>query len=157
MSITYTGEPSLEKKVFTTDLENVVDESSSFERKEEVQQSEHLNRVLSTRTVNLICIAGVIGTGLFLSTGKMLKTAGPLGLLLNFMILGVLLYFMMLSLGEMATQYPVSGSFTVYAKRFGSDSLAFATLINYWLNDCVSVAADLTALQLVIQYWTDFH
>ncbi|KAL6453343.1 SPCPB1C11.02 Probable amino-acid permease PB1C11.02 [Candida maltosa Xu316] len=159
MSTAYSGDPSPDKKLATTDLENVVDESSSssFEHHKEANQSEHLNRVLSTRTINLICIAGVIGTGLFLSTGKMLKTAGPLGLLLNFMILGVLLYFMMLSLGEMATQYPVSGSFTVYAKRFGSDSLAFATLINYWLNDCVSVAADLTALQLVIQYWTDFH
>ena len=87
----------------------------------------------------------------------MLLNAGPLGLLLNYLIMGSMIYFMMLSLGEMSVQYPISGSFAVYTKRFGSDSLAFATLFNYWLNDCVSVAADLVALQLVMQYWTNFH
>ena len=105
----------------------------------------------------MITIAGVIGTGLYLGTGKMLATGGPLSLLLNYMIIGVVVFFMMLCLGEMSAQYPVSGSFTTYAKRFGSDSLGFAILINYWFNDCCSVAADLTALQLVVQYWTDFH
>ncbi|KAI5950004.1 ALP1 [Candida theae] len=122
-----------------------------------IHHTENLNRSLSPRVINMITIAGVIGTGLYLGTGKMLATGGPLSLLLNYMIIGVVVFFMMLCLGEMSAQYPVSGSFTTYAKRFGSDSLGFAILINYWFNDCCSVAADLTALQLVIQYWTDFH
>lgn len=146
-----------DKKIPVTDLEDVVEESSSSDHPVEPPHLEHLNRSLSTRTINMITIAGIIGTGLFLSLGRMLKTAGPLGLLLNYLIIGILIFFMMLCLGEMSVQYPVSGSFSVYAKRFGSDSLAFAVLVNYWLNDCVSVAADLTALQLVFQYWTDFH
>ncbi|CAM9023679.1 unnamed protein product [Wickerhamomyces anomalus] len=50
-----------------------------------------------------------------------------------------------------------AGSFCTFAKKFGSESLGFAILINYWLNDAVSVASDLTALQLVMKYWTDFH
>ncbi|KAG7196208.1 uncharacterized protein KQ657_000221 [Scheffersomyces spartinae] len=118
---------------------------------------DNLNRSLSVRQINMITIAGVIGTGLFLGTGVSLSRGGPGALLICYTIIGIMVYFTMLSLGEMATQYPVSGSFTTYAKRFGSDSLGFAILSNYWLNDALSVASDLTALQLLLSYWTDFH
>ncbi|KAG7663641.1 ALP1 [[Candida] subhashii] len=124
---------------------------------QEIVHTEELNRALSARHVNMITIAGVIGTGLYLGTGKMLATGGPLSLLLNYMIIGLVVFFMMLSLGEMSVQFPISGSFTVYAKRFGNESLGFAILVNYWFNDCCSVAGDLVALQLIFQYWTDFH
>ncbi|CAI5756405.1 unnamed protein product [Candida verbasci] len=59
----------------------------------------------------------------------------------------------MLALGEMSAMFPVSGSFSTYSKRFGSDSLGFAVLSNYWFNDACSVASDLVALQLVFDYW----
>ncbi|CAH2352054.1 arginine permease Can1p [[Candida] railenensis] len=118
---------------------------------------ENLRRSLSTRQINMIAIAGVIGTGLYLGTGKSLANGGPASLIICYFIIGVVVYLTMLSLGEMATYMPVSGSFTTYAKRFGSDSFGFAILANYWFNDAVSVASDLTALQLVMSYWTDFH
>lgn len=119
-------------------------------------RNENLKRALNARQINMITIAGVIGTGLYLGTGKALATGGPLSLLLCYSIIGVIVFFTMLSLGEMSVQYPVSGSFTSYAKRFGSESLGFAILLNYWFNDACSVASDLTALQLVMEYWTDF-
>lgn len=122
----------------------------------DVKKGESLKRALLARQINMITIAGVIGTGLYLGTGKALAKGGPLSLLLCYMIIGVIVYCTMLSLGEMSVQYPVSGSFTTYARRFGSESLGFAILINYWFNDACSVASDLTALQLVMQYWTDF-
>lgn len=117
---------------------------------------ENLKRVLLARQINMITIAGVIGTGLYLGTGKSLASGGPLSLLLCYTIMGLIVYCTMLSLGEMSVQYPVSGSFTTYARRFGSESLGFAMLVNYWFNDACSVASDLTAIQLVMQYWTDF-
>ena len=33
------------------------------------------------------------------------------------------------------------------------DAFGFALTWNYWFNDAVSVASDLTALQLVFSYW----
>ena len=57
----------------------------------------------------------------------------------------------------MGTQYPIAGSFTIYSAKFFSPSYAFALSWNYWFNDAVSMASDLTALQLIFQYWnTDF-
>ena len=39
-------------------------------------------------------------------------------------------------------------------RRFVDDAFGFALTWNYWFNDAVSTAADLVALQLVLQYWT---
>lgn len=39
--------------------------------------------------------------------------------------------------------------------RFVDDAFGFALTWNYWFNDAVSTAADLVALQLILQYWTD--
>lgn len=50
-----------------------------------------------------------------------------------------------------------AGSFTTYSARFFSPSYAFALSWNYWFNDAVSVASDLTAAQLVLNFWTDHH
>ena len=38
-----------------------------------------------------------------------------------------------------------------------SPSYGFALSWNYWFNDAVSVASDLTAAQLVMHFWTDWH
>lgn len=117
------------------------------------RSKDKLARKLSARQINMITIAGVIGTGLFLGTGKSLATGGPASLLICYVIIGGVVMLTMLSLGEMATVYPVSGSFCTYAKRFGSDSLGFAILTNYAFNDMCSVASDLVAVQMVWDYW----
>ncbi|KAI0769629.1 amino acid permease-domain-containing protein [Trametes elegans] len=116
-----------------------------------------LHRALSARQVSMIAIAGTIGTGLFLGTGRSLAQGGPASILLCYGIVGFIVYITLLLLGEMATQYPVAGSFNAYATRFFSPSYGFALSWNYWFNDAVSVASDLTAAQLVLQYWSSWH
>ncbi|OAX40860.1 hypothetical protein K503DRAFT_713784 [Rhizopogon vinicolor AM-OR11-026] len=105
----------------------------------------------------MIAIAGTIGTGLFLGTGRSLSQGGPASMLICYGIVGFIVYVTLLLLGEMATQYPVAGSFNAYATRFFSPSYGFALSWNYWFNDAVSVASDLTAAQLVLQFWTTSH
>ncbi|KAI9899827.1 hypothetical protein N3K66_006288 [Trichothecium roseum] len=114
-----------------------------------------LRRSLSARQVQMIAIGGTIGTGLFLGTGKSLATGGPASMLICYAIVGAIVFLTMLSLGEMAAFVPVAGSFCTFAGRFVDDAFGFALTWNYWLNDAVSTASDLVALQLVLQYWTD--
>ncbi|KIK68943.1 hypothetical protein GYMLUDRAFT_255560 [Collybiopsis luxurians FD-317 M1] len=116
-----------------------------------------LHRGLSARQVQMIAIAGTIGTGLFLGTGKSLAEGGPASILICYAFIGFIVYVTLLLLGEMATQYPVAGSFNAYATRFFSSSYGFALSWNYFFNDGVSVASDLTAAQLVLQFWTVQH
>lgn len=127
----------------------------------DVQSSPALNtklhRGLSARQVQMIAIAGTIGTGLFLGTGRSLAKGGPASMLICYCLVGFVVYITLLLLGEMATQYPVAGSFNAYATRFFSPSYGFALSWNYWFNDAVSVASDLTAAQILLEYWTPWH
>ncbi|KAF8070371.1 amino acid permease-domain-containing protein [Lyophyllum atratum] len=116
-----------------------------------------LHRGLSSRQVQMIAIAGTIGTGLFLGTGRSLSKGGPASMLICYCLVGFVVYVTLLLLGEMATQYPVAGSFNAYATRFFSPSYGFALSWNYWFNDAVSVASDLTAAQILLEYWTPWH
>lgn len=116
---------------------------------------DQLRRSLSPRQVQMIAIGGTIGTGLFLGTGKALATGGPASLLLCYAIVGGIVFVTMLCLGEMAAFVPVAGSFCTFSARYVDDAWGFALTWNYWFNDAVSTAADLVALQLVFQYWTD--
>lgn len=115
--------------------------------------ADHLARKLSARQVQMIAIGGTIGTGLFLGTGKSLATGGPASMLISYIVVGIIVFNTMLALGEMAAFMPIAGSFCTFAGRFVDDAFGFALTWNYWFNDAVSLASDLTALQLVFQYW----
>lgn len=116
--------------------------------------SDLLRRSLSPRQVQMIAIGGTIGTGLFLGTGKSLATGGPASMLIAYSVTGTIVFLTLLALGEMATFIPVAGSFCVFAGRFVDDAFGFALTWNYWLNDAISVATDLVALQVLLEYWT---
>ena len=70
----------------------------------------------------MIAMGGCIGTGLFMTSGEQYD-AGALGALIAYAIIGAMVFFLMTSLGEMATYLPVSGSFSTYATRFVDPSL----------------------------------
>lgn len=61
----------------------------------------------------------------------------------------------MLCLGEMATEFPLAGSFVTYSSRMVDEPFGFAIGWNYVFNDAVSTAGDLTAAQVLMEYWTD--
>ena len=67
-------------------------------------------------------------------------------------MVGVLVFFTMLALGEIAAFIPVAGSFCIFAGRFVDDSFGFALTQNYWPSDAVSTAADQVAAQIVLGY-----
>lgn len=114
---------------------------------------EHLNRALKPRHLNMIAIGGAIGTGLFVASGSSISGAGPGGALLAYAVIGTMVFFLMTSLGEMATYMPVSGSFETYATRFVDPTLGFALGWNYWYNWAITVASEMVAGAIVMGYW----
>ena len=117
-------------------------------------QDSGMKRGLKDRHISMIAMGGCIGTGLFMTSGGAIHDAGALGALIAYAIIGAMVFFLMTSLGEMATYLPVSGSFSTYATRFVDPSLGFALGWNYWFNWVITVAADVTIAAQVIQYWT---
>ena len=112
-----------------------------------------LQRTLKARHMSMIAIGGSIGTGLFVASGATISQAGPGGALLAYMVVGLMVYFLMTSLGEMASHLPVSGSFATYGAKYVDEGFGFALGWNYWYNWAVTIAVDLVAAQLVMAYW----
>ncbi len=73
-------------------------------------QPEKLQRKLGARHLNMIAIGGSIGTGLFLASGSTIANAGRWRIIV-YALIGVMIYFLMTSLGELATHNPTSGAF----------------------------------------------
>jgi len=116
-------------------------------------KGEKLKRNLKVRHMTMIAIGGAIGTGLFLASGASVSTAGPGGAVLSYLIIGIMVYFVMTSLGEMATLMPVSGSFETYATRFVDPAFGFALGWNYWFSWVMTVPCELAAADIVMKYW----
>ena len=108
----------------------------------ELAQEPVLKRKLNARILGMITLGGSIGTGIFLASGNALSVAGPGGTLFAYLIMGIMVYFLMASLGEMAAFMPTSGSFYVYAARFFDPSLGYALGWNYWYSCAIYIASE---------------
>ncbi len=112
-----------------------------------------LKRGLKARHLQMIAIGGAIGTGLFLGSGGTIAQAGPGGALVAYAVIGIMVLFVMQSLGEMSTHLPVAGSFQTYATRYVGSSFGFATGWNYWFNWAITLAAELVAAGVIMSFW----
>lgn len=117
------------------------------------QENTEMKRSLKTRHLSMIAIGGSIGTGLFLASGSTISQAGPGGALVAYTLMGLMVYFLMTSLGEMATYMPVSGSFSTYATKFIDPAFGFALGWNYWFNWAITLAVEINTAAIIMQYW----
>lgn len=115
--------------------------------------SQQLKRTMKSRHLFMISLGGVIGTGLFLSTGYTLHQAGPGGTILAYVIGGLMMYLVMQCLGELSVAMPVTGSFQKYATTFIGPSTGFMVGIMYWINWVVTVGSEFTASGILMQRW----
>lgn len=118
-----------------------------------IDAEEYLQRGLSTRLLNMIAIGGSLGTGVFLASGNAIAIAGPGGTMVAYGLMGIMVYFLMNSLGEMAAYMPTTGSFYIYASKFVDPALGYALGWNYWYNWAITVASEISAASLVMSFW----
>jgi len=98
----------------------------------------------------IIVLHSVIGTGLFIGSGRAITNAGPLSCVLSYSIFCILIFFVSQGAGEMATFLPVQGSFVNWAGRWIEPAAGFATGWNVSaLHDCLAV----TAADYYFQYY----
>ncbi|MGO4236557.1 amino acid permease [Pseudarthrobacter sp. YAF2] len=112
-----------------------------------------LRRSMGPRHLVMIAMGGVIGSGLFLSSGYTISQAGPLGAVLAYLVGAFVVYLVMACLGELAIAYPVSGAFHIYAARSIGPATGFATAWLYWLCWAVAIGSEFTASGLLMQRW----
>ncbi|KAH8597206.1 amino acid permease/ SLC12A domain-containing protein [Bisporella sp. PMI_857] len=121
----------------------------------ELNEQRDLSRSLKERHIQMIALAGAIGTGLFLSLGGALQTAGPLGALLAYALVGAVVCSVQFALGEVSALFPVTGSFVRHAEFLVDPALGFAVGWNVVYGAYLSGPAEISAALVLIQFWTD--
>jgi len=120
--------------------------------------SSELKTGLKQRHMTMIALGGVIGAGLFVGSGVVVRQAGPAAVL-SFLITGGLIVLVMRMLGEMACAMPAVGSFYEYARlafagKRGPGKLAgFLTGWMYWYFWVIVVAVEAVAGAKLVQFW----
>ncbi|MFW1801936.1 amino acid permease [Acinetobacter nematophilus] len=90
-----------------------------------------LKHALTDRQVAMITIGGMIGAGLFVVSASAINTLGP-AVLIAYILTGLLCFFVMRMLGEMAILNPDSGSFSTYASKALGHWAGFTVGWLYW-------------------------
>ncbi len=111
-----------------------------------------LRKSLKSRHVTMISIGGIIGAGLFVGSSAAIAAAGP-GILVSYLIAGVVILLVMRMLSEMASVYPNIGSFTEYARVGLGGWAGFVSGWLYWYFWVVVVAVEAIAGAGVIAGW----
>lgn len=139
-------------------------EIDDFDGEEDSSIKEHdgtsMKKGLKSRHVQIIALAGAIGTGLFVGSGSALASCGPAALFIGYLILSILVWLVMNQLAEMVTFIPIPGQTTVFAicdRYTGNKSLAFAAGMNLYYAQALIAPAEITAAAFVIQYWTPIN
>ncbi|KAF1808728.1 hypothetical protein P152DRAFT_404855 [Eremomyces bilateralis CBS 781.70] len=125
----------------------------SFKRREGYDTTNQLNQTMKSRHLHMIAIGGSIGAGFFVGSGSALSKGGPGALLIDFGIIGVMMFNVVYALGELAIMYPVSGGFYTYSTRFIDPSWGFAMGWNYVFQWAIVLPLELTVAAITVGYW----
>ncbi|MEJ8305992.1 S-methylmethionine permease [Saccharibacillus sacchari] len=117
------------------------------------ENSGNFQRKMQVRHVVMLSLGGVIGTGLFLSSGYTIQQAGPVGAILSYLVGAVAVYLVMLCLGELSVQMPETGAFHSYAAKYIGPATGYTVAWLYWLTWTVALGSEFTAAGLLMQRW----
>ena len=117
-----------------------------------MEEKKELQRGLKNRHLQMMALGSAIGTGLFYGSASTISLTGP-SVMLAYLIGGIVIYFIMRMLGEMAVDEPVSGSFSYYATKYWGPFPGFLSGWNYWYCYIMVSMAELTAVGIYVNYW----
>lgn len=112
-------------------------------------------RTFLSRHIQIVTLGSNIGSGLYISTGKALRNAGPGNMIIGYTLVMTMVIAALQTLTEMTVAFPVSGNIIDYADRFVDPALAFALGFGEWLAWTTVLAAEGAAFNVIVQYWTD--
>ena len=116
-----------------------------------------LKRGLAERHLSMLGIAGAIGTGLFLGLGAAVARAGPLGALLGYATVGLVVCAVQFALGEVAALLPVTGAFVRHAEFLVDPAWGFAIGWNLVYGNILSIPSEIVAICVLFEFWTDIN
>ncbi|MCK7622678.1 amino acid permease [Streptomyces sp. RS10V-4] len=111
-----------------------------------------LRQGLRRRHVRLIALGGVIGAGLFVGSGVVIRSTGPAAVL-SFLAAGGLTVLIMRMLAEMTVARPALGSFYAHVRETLGHRAGFAVGWLYWYFFVIVVAVEAVAGGRIVRLW----
>ncbi|KAJ5569404.1 hypothetical protein N7450_011890 [Penicillium hetheringtonii] len=144
--------PSSKEKYppYNTGMTKEMDEENAAGQLEEIN---NFQQGLHQRHIQMIALAGTVGTGLFLSSGRAIAYAGPLGAFLSYSLIGLAVSSVVFGVGEMGSLAPLQGGIIRYCDVFFDEALAFANGWNQIYSYIVSIPAELVACAVIVEFW----
>ncbi|MGE7762405.1 amino acid permease [Peribacillus sp. NPDC097895] len=118
-----------------------------------LENNDQLQRSMKSRHLFMLSLGGVIGTGLFLNAGYTINQAGAGGALVGYLAGGLILYMVMVCLGELAVHMPVTGSFQKYAADYIGPSAGFSLGWMYFVGSAATAGVEFTAAGILMKQW----
>lgn len=112
-----------------------------------------IKRGFKTRHISMMALAGIMGPGVFIGMGAALSAGGPVGLLVGFAIVGILVMVMMLCIGELNSV--IDFNFNAHAARWVEP--AFGALLGWfyvflWI---CNIIAEYVSVMAVLTFYSD--
>ena len=85
-------------------------------------------REMTSKHLVMLSLGGVIGTGIFLSSGYLIQTAGSIGTIIAYLIGAFLVTLVMMCLGELSVHEPSTSSFHNYASK----NISIPEQVSWW-------------------------
>ena len=126
--------------------------SEKNQKKTENTSKNQMERGLQNRHVQIIAIAGTIGTGLFLGAGRSISLTGP-SIILIYMLTGFFMYLMMRAIGEMLYYDPDQHTFINFITKYLGAGWGYFSGWSYWISLIFIGMAEITAVAEYVQYW----
>ncbi|KAJ3934810.1 MAG: general amino acid permease AGP2 [Lentinula lateritia] len=117
--------------------------------------SDHTHRKLKSRHIQLMAIGGTIGTALFVQIGQALTEGGPASLFIAFTLWSTFILAINNCLSEMVTWIPITSPFVRFADHFVDPALGLCAGVNFFIFEAALIPFEVTAFNVVLQFWTD--
>ncbi|KAH0170182.1 hypothetical protein KCU67_g2751, partial [Aureobasidium melanogenum] len=93
----------------------------------------------------MITISGVLGIGLYVRSGEILRLGGPAAVLSSFAVLAFIAWAVMQCIAEMLCIWPVPGALVEFVRAFVDDELGIVVGVAYWFTYSINLSALITA------------
>ncbi|KAI0009693.1 amino acid permease-domain-containing protein [Xylariaceae sp. FL0662B] len=115
--------------------------------------SAQLLQRLRGEQIFFIVISSIIGTGVFTNNGQALAVAGPAGMLVAVVVLGIIAVFVGETISEFVQVFPAPNGIFEYVHAFVDEELAWVVTVCYWYSYTSIFALQMFVAADLLRYW----
>ncbi len=113
------------------------------------------NKGISAGHLTMMALGTVIGGSFFLGSSVAINAAGP-AIVIAYIFGGVLVYYILYAMSEMAVAHPHYGGFKTFAAKAFGERTGFVAGWVYWVGMVLGMSSEATAVSILLRQWFPF-